>query len=146
MYFEERHGGEEEASTRTPRLHLTMTVHAVARCVVVVLLSVSLQIRRIDAGCAITPDEAGHVDIPSDWTGIGYQAFYECTSLKTVSIGNSVTSIGDGAFDQCTSLETVSIGDSVTSIGDNAFYYCTSLETVSIGNNVTSIGGDCEYR
>ena len=40
VYFEERHGGNEEASKITSRPHLTMTVHAVARCVVVVLLSV----------------------------------------------------------------------------------------------------------
>ena len=104
MYFEERHGGKEEASKRTPRLHLTMTVHAVVRCVVVVLLSVSLQISRIDAGCAITPDEAGHVDIPSDWTSIDGNAFYGCSSLKTVSIPDSVTSIGEYALQYCSSF------------------------------------------
>lgn len=31
-------------------------------------------------------------------TSIGDEAFYDCTSLTSVTIPNSVTSIGDGAF------------------------------------------------
>ena len=43
------------------------------------------------------------------------------SSIKTVTIGNSVTSIGSNAFYGCTSLTSVTIPDSVTSIGDYAF-------------------------
>ena len=45
-----------------------------------------------------------------------------CTSLKSVTIPNSVTSIGYYAFADCTSLKSVNIPDSVTSIGDYAFH------------------------
>ena len=31
-------------------------------------------------------------------TSIGYEAFYECSSLTSITIPNSVTSIGDEAF------------------------------------------------
>ncbi len=37
-------------------------------------------------------------------TSIGEDAFYNCTGLTSVTIGNSVTSIGYGAFEGCTSL------------------------------------------
>ena len=54
--------------------------------------------------------------------------------------GVEITSIGDSAFYYCTSLTSVVIGDSVTSIDDYAFYYCYSLRSVTIGNSVESIG------
>ena len=74
-------------------------------------------------------------------TSIANQAFRQCTSLASVTIGNGITtSIGNGAFSQCTSLASVTIGNGVTSIGDSAFSSCTSLASVTIGNGVTSIG------
>ena len=61
---------------------------------------------------------------------IGNVAFSYCTSLKSVTIPDSVTEIGNAAFFQCTSLTSVTIPDSVTSIGGRAFYYCRSLASV----------------
>jgi hypothetical protein len=65
--------------------------------------------------------------------------FFECNSLTSVTISNSVTSIGSGAFKNCNSLEAITIPDSVTSIGDYAFSYCGIVE-ISIPGSVTSIG------
>ena len=73
-------------------------------------------------------------------TSIGADAFYQCTSLKSVTIPDSVTSIGDSAFLSCTSLTSITIPDSVTAIGDYAFYNCTRLTSVTIPDSVTSIG------
>lgn len=82
--------------------------------------------------------------IPSKYQGlpvtsIGETAFYNCTSLTSVTIGDSVTSIGEGAFYNCTSLKSITIPDSVTSIGRSAFYNCSSLTSINIPNSVTSI-------
>ena len=63
-------------------------------------------------------------------TIIGDYAFRDCTSLTSVTIGNSVTSIGSCAFLNCTLLTSVTIPDSVTSIGWSTFYGCTSLKSV----------------
>ena len=73
-------------------------------------------------------------------TSIGDKAFYNCSGLTSVIIGNNVTSIGDNAFLNCSGLTSVIIPNSVTSIGDNAFRDCSGLTSVIIGNNVTSIG------
>ena len=45
-------------------------------------------------------------------------------------IGNNVTSICSSAFYNCSSLTSITIPKSVTSIGDNAFYKCVSLTDV----------------
>ena len=54
-------------------------------------------------------------------TYIGYEAFWRCESLTSVTIPNSVTSIEGRAFKECTSLTSVTIPNSVTSIGWFAF-------------------------
>ena len=78
--------------------------------------------------------------IPDSVTSIGDYAFLDCNSLTSVTIGNSVTSIGNSAFYNCDSLTSIVIPDSVTSIGNYAFEDCDSLTSVTIGNSVTSIG------
>ena len=72
-------------------------------------------------------------------TLINSYAFYDCTSLKEVTIPNSVTEIGDSAFLGCKSLTKVTIPDSVTKIGYGAFSGCTSLKEITLPAGVSSI-------
>ena len=99
-----------------------------------------------DANSSITtaniPSTVTYQETTYDVTAIGDSAFYDCRSLTTVTIPNSVTYIGDRAFKSCSSLTSVSIPNSVTSIGGAAFSSCSSLTSVTIGNSVTSIGDD----
>ena len=57
-------------------------------------------------------------------------AFYQCTSLTSITIPDGVTSIGNYAFYDCTGLTSITIPDSVTTIGDQAFFGCSSLTSV----------------
>lgn len=59
---------------------------------------------------------------------IGYQAFADYTSLKSVVIPNSVTTIGQAAFRSCSNLTSIEIPDSVAEIRDQAFMYCSNLK------------------
>ncbi len=81
-------------------------------------------------------------------------AFYNCTSLTSVIIPNSVRAINscynknysygynyyNGAFQGCSSLTSVTIPNSVTSIGYYAFSSCSGLTSITIPNSVTTIG------
>ena len=78
-------------------------------------------------------------------TKISSYAFYYCSGLTSVVIGDSVTSIGSSVFSGCSGLTSVVIGDSVTSIGSSAFSGCSGLTSVVIGDSVTSIGDNAFY-
>ena len=85
------------------------------------------------------------VDIPEKINGksvtsIGDCAFRYCTSLKSITIPNSVMEIGSSAFSGCSSLTSITILNSVTEIGVYAFKGCTSLTSITIPNSVTNIG------
>jgi BspA type Leucine rich repeat region (6 copies) len=82
------------------------------------------------------------VSIPSGVTSIGNNAFYNCVGLATVSISPAVTglNIGTYAFYNCLSLNSISLPFGVASIGANAFYFCKGMASVSIPTSVTSIG------
>ncbi len=55
-------------------------------------------------------------------------AFYGCTNLESVTLGDDVTAIGEHAFQDCTSLVSVAIGDGVTGIGKDAFLNCNAVQ------------------
>ncbi len=79
------------------------------------------------------------VVIPNTVTYIDHYAF-GCSGLTSVVIPNSVESMGADVFGDCPNLTSVVIGNSVTSIGDYTFKGCSALTSVVIPNNVTSIG------
>ena len=67
-------------------------------------------------------------------TSIDSSAFSGCSSLKSITIPNSVTSIGYYAFYGCTSLTSVTIPKSVTGIDDWAFGYYYDNDYKKINN------------
>ena len=78
------------------------------------------------------------IDVTINASCIGDLAFYGCTNLTNVTLGNTVTSIGELAFAYCTNLSNVTINSN--NIGGWAFVGCTSLTNVTIPSSVTSIG------
>lgn len=70
--------------------------------------------------------------IPNDGsvTGIGSNAFFVCTTLKSITIAGGVTSIGETAFYECTGLTSITIHDSVNVIAYMAFYNCKNLTDI----------------
>ena len=93
--------------------------------------------------------EVSEIIIPYGVTSIGVNAFYNCSSLESISIPETVTSIGAYAFYNCYYLGNIVIPEKVTDIGEYAFYGCVSLESIVIPDNVKTVGdyafGECTW-
>ena len=72
-------------------------------------------------------------------TGVGSEAFSGCSSLKTVTLGDSIGSLGNKAFYQCTSLQEIVIPDSVRTVGECCFGGCSVMKNAIIGDGITAI-------
>ena len=87
------------------------------------------------------------ITIPESITSISfYHTFTDCSSLESINIPDGVSASGmECSFFNCYSLESVTIPEGVTSIGSSAFYGCSSLTSVTIPEGVTSIGDYAFY-
>lgn len=83
--------------------------------------------------------------IPFGVTSIGSNAFYGCSTMKSITLPDTLLSIGSKAFYNCISLESISIPYSVSTIGSNAFYQCTSLKNAVFQSATSdvSISSNC---
>lgn len=77
------------------------------------------------------------VTIPSSVTGIGAEAFMNCSKLSKVTFedpaGSAMTTIGERAFCNCVSLERLDLPANITQIADNAFENCPAKLYCSAG-------------
>ena len=80
------------------------------------------------------------ISIPDSVASIGRNAFSGCSALSSIAIPEGITSIEDHTFSGCSALESIVIPDSVTSIGRSAFEECTFLTSIVIPESVTTIG------
>ena len=81
------------------------------------------------------------ITIPNSVKSLGNSVFSNCTNLSNTIIPNSVITIGSGAFNNCSSLTNMTIPNSVKTIGSGAFYNCSGLNKIDIPNSLTFIDG-----
>lgn len=73
-------------------------------------------------------------------TSIGSKAFYQRSSLVSVTISEGIRSIGSRAFSGCENLTSMMIPDGVVSVGAYAFQNCRSLTRINLPRSISSIG------
>ncbi|MDE6402033.1 MAG: leucine-rich repeat protein, partial [Clostridiales bacterium] len=76
---------------------------------------------------------------------VGIRAFFECTSLQSVTFMNDVDEIGINAFAACTALSNVTFNGSVYKIDSGAFMKCTSLASFTLPTGLTILGTQIFY-
>jgi hypothetical protein len=79
------------------------------------------------------------ISFPDSLTEIGYDAFTECDSLKSVKIPDSVTVIRGEAFYGCNNITSIKLSKNITEIDAYTFFLC-SIEGIEIPEGVTTIG------
>jgi hypothetical protein len=77
------------------------------------------------------------ITLPRQVSTIGTYAFMGCTSLSQIDLSN-VSTIESGAFMGCTSLSQIDLSN-VSTIESGAFMGCTSLSQIDL-SNVSTIG------
>lgn len=80
------------------------------------------------------------VTFPDSVSAINSNAFCGCEKLKKVTLPSKLETLDTFAFQNCTALESISIPATVGRIGDYAFMGCTSLKAVNMKKGLAEIG------
>ena len=80
-------------------------------------------------------------------TALGDYAFFECETLRGVTLPNGIESIGVRAFDDCDGITELKLPASLASIRENAFMDCDYLASLTFaGEELTEIGVNAFYN
>ncbi len=80
------------------------------------------------------------IELPSQLTSFGNNAFDGCTSLQSIDIPDGVTALSNYLFNNCSSLASVEYPDELVSVGSYTFSGCTSLSSAALPASVKTIG------
>lgn len=82
------------------------------------------------------------IEIPDTVTYIGQAAFYGCNRITSLQFGeqSQLKTIGYKAFFGCTGLKELVLPDSLEELKTSAFVFCTGLEKVVLPNGLKTIG------
>ncbi|MBP5577901.1 MAG: leucine-rich repeat domain-containing protein [Ruminococcus sp.] len=83
------------------------------------------------------------ITLPDSVTRIGHHCFYGCYSLESASLPEGLTEIGEGCFCGCTGLASAELPDTLEILPDSCFRACTSLTEIKLPHQLKSIGNFC---
>ncbi len=89
----------------------------------------------------IIPEKYNNLNV----VGIRGDVFKNISSIKKVTLPNTIKEIRGGAFQNCYNLERINLPSELEQIHGDTFFNCTSLTSISIPDSVTRIGGHAFY-
>ena len=94
------------------------------------------------SGDIVIPAKVTKNDTVYNVIAIGTEAFYNCSSLTSITLPNSATTLGQSVFENCISLKSAYVGNGITSLDNGTFLGCSSLKSVTLGDRIVHIGED----
>ena len=79
--------------------------------------------------------------LPKKLNNLGEYTFYECQSLKSVEIPDTVKTLGEGVFLDCSMLKTIKLPDKLEVVQSYAFEN-SGIESITIPSEVYRIGSE----
>ena len=106
------------------------------------------QVTRIESSQFYNNDVLQTVRLPKTLTYLGYEAFYDCDALTSVTIAGNITSdnMGSYCFYSCDKLEEVIIEEGITTISSYMFQYCYRLSKLTLPLSLTTINYEAFYN
>ena len=95
---------------------------------------------KADGTDVVVPDALGGYTVRE----IAQDAFYGCSSITSITLGDNLRTVGRQAFAYCDNLESVYLGKN-TSILSRAFEQCDNLKSIAVSPNngvYTSVDGN----
>lgn len=88
--------------------------------------------------------QEGIITFDNNPTGIGFNAFTNCTDLLEIKLGPTIKQVGVSAFEGCTSLTSIKIPSisgvtASTTFSNYAFKNCTSLTNITLPSRITTL-------
>ena len=89
-------------------------------------LSFALNVDGTEYAVSGTTGNPVDIEIPATFdnlpvTSIAEKAFYQCTTIESIVMSDSIASIGEYCFAECTNLTDVTFGKGLVTIGEHAF-------------------------
>lgn len=89
----------------------------------------------------------------SQLQSIGYNAFYQCTSLQEFIMPNTVTNLNINSYYQysdifygCTNLKKLIFSDAITSLPKRTCYGCSAIRELHLPKNLETIEAEAFYQ
>lgn len=86
------------------------------------------------------------VTIPESVKEIGESAFWNCAGIKNVILGKNISKIDAGAFAYCSGIEEILFGKNISIVGSWAFGNCSGLKSVKFQENEEKVEVKEEIR
>ena len=82
------------------------------------------------------------ITIPDSVTTIGNSAFKKLDQLENITLPKNLTTIKKNAFYECSSISSVTFPETLTTLGSNSFHACKYLTEVTLPKSLTTIDTD----